>query len=99
MRFIGLHGPIFLLCYFLSLTLHITERAAEGRVKLLAWLVPLTLLWTNMHGGFFVVFLVLACYIGADLLNAAIEADSGRRAAVPARHQALADRPAPRASR
>jgi hypothetical protein len=69
---------LFTLLFF-TLTLHITERASEGRVKLLAWLVPLTLLWTNMHGGFFVVFLVLACYMGSDLLNAAIEQDSGRR--------------------
>jgi hypothetical protein len=69
---------LFTLLFF-TVTLHITERASEGRVKLLAWLVPLTLLWTNMHGGFFVVFLVLACYIGSDLLNAAIEQDSGRR--------------------
>ena len=69
---------LFTLLFF-TLTLHITERASEGRVKLLAWLVPLTLLWTNMHGGFFVVFLVVACYIGSDLLNAAIEQDPGRR--------------------
>lgn len=64
---------------FITLTLHITERAAEGRTKLLYWLIPLTLLWTNLHGGFFVVFLVLACYIGSDLLNAAIEKDVWRR--------------------
>jgi hypothetical protein len=69
---------LFTLLFF-TVTLHITERAAEGRVKLLGWLVPLTLLWTNMHGGFFVVFLVLACYIGSDLLNAAIEPDPGQR--------------------
>ena len=59
--------------------LHITERAAEGRTRLLAWLPPMTLVWTNLHGGFFVVFLLLACYIGSDLLNAAIEADPERR--------------------
>lgn len=59
--------------------LHITERAAEGRTRLLAWLVPLTLVWTNLHGGFFVVFLLLACYIGSDLVNAAIEAEPWRR--------------------
>ena len=69
---------LFTLLFF-TVTLHITERAAEGRLKLLWWLVPLTLLWTNIHGGFFVVFLVLACYIGADLLNAAIEPDAERR--------------------
>jgi hypothetical protein len=66
---------------FLAITLHITVRAAEGRTKLLAWLVPLTLLWTNFHGGFFVVFLVLMCYIGGGLLNAAIEKDTLARRA------------------
>jgi len=69
---------------FLVVTLHITDRAAagdtnHGNTKLLAWLVPLTLLWTNLHGGFFVVFLVLACYIASDLVNAAIEPDAWRR--------------------
>lgn len=61
--------------------LNITERAAEGRTRLLAWLVPLTLFWTNLHGGFFVVFLLLACYIGSDLVNAAIDAEPSRRRA------------------
>jgi hypothetical protein len=70
---------------FFVVTLHITERAAgsdekPGDKRLLAWLIPLTLLWTNLHGGFFVVFLVLACYIGSDLLNAAIEPSAPRRA-------------------
>lgn len=69
---------LFTLLFF-TVTLHITERAGEGRVKLLWWLVPLTLLWTNLHGGFFVVFLVLACYIGSSLLNAVIEEDAGQR--------------------
>ena len=58
---------------FFVLALHITERAQEGRTRLLWWLVPLTLIWTNIHGGFFVIFLILACYIGSDLLNALIE--------------------------
>lgn len=71
---------IFTLLFF-AVTLHITDRAAQGRTKLLCWLVPLTLVWTNMHGGFFVLFLVLACYIGGDLLNAAIEKDAVRRTA------------------
>ncbi|HVW85176.1 MAG TPA: hypothetical protein VHB50_10870, partial [Bryobacteraceae bacterium] len=57
---------------FLVVTLHLTERAREGRTRLLAWLVPLTLLWTNVHGGFFVIFLVLGCYIASDLMNAAV---------------------------
>jgi hypothetical protein len=71
---------LFTLLFFV-ITLHITDRAAEGRTSLLVWLVPLTLLWTNIHGGFFVVLLVLGCYIGSDLLNAAIEPDPAQRTA------------------
>jgi len=65
---------LFTLLFF-AVSLHITERAAAGNIKLLGWLVPLTLLWTNVHGGFFVVFLVIASYVGGDLVNAAIERD------------------------
>jgi hypothetical protein len=71
---------LFTLLFF-TVTLHITTRAAErdrngaSRTGLLAWLVPLTLLWTNLHGGFFIVFLVLNCYIGNAILNAVIEKD------------------------
>jgi hypothetical protein len=64
---------------FLVGALHIIDRAAEGRTQLLAWLVPLTLVWTNMHGGFFVIFLLLACYIGSGLLNAATEPNAALR--------------------
>ncbi len=71
---------LFTLLFF-TLTLHITDRAAEGRIKLLAWLVPLTLLWANLHAGFFVIFLILACYIGSGLINAAIEGDPDARRA------------------
>jgi hypothetical protein len=75
---------LFTLLFFV-ISLHITERAAgDGtlapRGKLLAWLVPMTLLWTNLHGGFFVIFLLLLCYVGGNLLNAAIEADREKRA-------------------
>jgi len=71
---------LFTLLFFVA-TLHITERAAgaDGNPRMLLWLLPLTLVWTNIHGGFFVVFLVLACYIASDLLNAAIEPDGQRR--------------------
>jgi len=70
---------LFTLLFF-TLTLHITDRAfTEGRTKLLAWLVPLTLLWTNLHAGFFVIFLILACYVGSNLLNALIDRDPSAR--------------------
>jgi hypothetical protein len=60
---------------FFAIAIHITDRANEGRTRLLAFLVPLTLLWTNLHGGFFIVFLVLPCYVASHLLNALIEPD------------------------
>src|ERR1019366_4066747 len=71
--------PHLFTLFFLVIALHLTTRAAEGRTKLLAWLVPITLLWTNLHGGFFVLFLVLACYIASYLLNALIEPDAALR--------------------
>ena len=69
---------LFTFLFFVT-ALHITDRAEQGNTKLLAWLVPLTLAWTNIHGGFFVIFLVLACYIGSNLLNAAIDSDTFER--------------------
>jgi len=65
---------------FLVCALHVTTRAAAGRTILLGWLPPMTLLWTNLHGGFFVIFLVLFCYIASLLLNAAIEREAALRA-------------------
>jgi len=69
---------LFTLLFF-TVALHLTERAAAGRTKLLVWLVPLTLLWVNLHGGFFVVFLVLATYIGDRIAQVAVEASPAER--------------------
>ena len=71
--------PHLFTMFFLVLTLHITERAAEGRTRLLAWLVPLTLLWVNLHGGFFVIFLILATYLGNLAVQAAIDSNGAKR--------------------
>jgi len=71
-----LFTQLFVIC-----TLHLTVRAHEGRMNLLWWLVPLTMLWTNLHGGFFVIFLIFACYIAHGLLNALIESNPVRRKA------------------
>ena len=74
---------LFSLLFFV-ISLHIADRAygtqtREGNTRLLWWLVPLTALWTNVHGGVFFVFLVLASYIGGDLLNAVLEKESAAR--------------------
>lgn len=43
------------------------------------WLVPITLLWTNLHGG----FLILVALLGLATLGAAIEAWVGKSAQTP----------------
>ena len=69
---------LFTLLFF-TITLHLVARAAEGRIRLLYWLPPMTLLWTNLHGGFFVIFLVLACYIADPLLKALLATSAEER--------------------
>ncbi len=69
---------LFTLLFF-TITLHLVARAAEGRMRLLYWLPPMTLVWTNLHGGFFVIFLVLACYIADPLIKALIEPNRDAR--------------------
>ena len=67
------------------------ERVRDGRTRLagvpyLALLPLATVLWTNLHGGFFVGILMIAAYGGGELLRAAFSADreerrpAGRRA-------------------
>src|ERR1035437_7284155 len=67
------------------------EHVRDGRTRLagvpyLALLPGATILWTNLHGGFFVGILMIAAYGGGELLQAAFSADreerrlAGRRA-------------------
>src|SRR5271157_5379659 len=60
------------------------ERVREGRthvagVPYLALLPAATILWTNLHGGFFVGILMIAAYGGGELLKAAFSADGKER--------------------
>ena len=67
------------------------ERVRDGRTRLagvpyLVLLPAATIVWTNLHGGFFVGILTIAAYGGGELLQAAFAADreerrlAGRRA-------------------
>lgn len=48
---------------FVVIFLHILDRVQEqGRWNLLWLLLPITLLWTNLHGGFFVGIFIIGCY-------------------------------------
>lgn len=51
---------------------HLLHRAREkgGEFKTLLWLPLLTVLWTNLHGGFFVGIVLVGAYAGGELLGA-----------------------------
>ncbi len=51
----------------------ILERVHEGHTRLLWLLPPLILLWTNLHGGFFVGLILIAAYAGGELIRALLE--------------------------
>src|SRR2546423_5850188 len=57
---------------FLVIFMCILERVRGGRVRLLAWLPVLTVLWTNLHGGFFVGILTIAMYAAGELVTWAL---------------------------
>jgi len=58
--------PHLLSWIFVLLVLHVFVSAERGRVKLLWWLPFLTVLWTNLHGGFFLaIVMVLTAAAGA----------------------------------
>lgn len=57
------------------------ERVRDGRTSLL-WILPfLTVVWTNLHGGFFVGILLLAAYAGGEMLAALLEPEDANRKA------------------
>jgi len=48
---------------FVVVFLHVLDRVQEQRRWKLLWLLPaITLLWTNLHGGFFVGIFIIGCY-------------------------------------
>ena len=57
-------------------------RVNEGHTRLLWWLPALMVVWTNLHGGFFVGLILVGAYAGGELLRALLEArmESARRA-------------------
>jgi len=65
---------------FLVILLFILDRVNDGRLKLLLLLPPLTILWTNLHGGFLAEFIVLAGCIAGEIVRAMFVDDSKSRA-------------------
>ena len=58
----------------------ILERVRERGVKLLWWLPLLTILWTNLHGGFIVGLVIVGGYGAGFLLQAALAPERAERA-------------------
>jgi hypothetical protein len=57
------------------------ERAQAGETRLLYWLPPLTMLWTNLHGGFLAGLLLIGAYGAGELISWAVETRAEAKAA------------------
>ena len=55
---------------FVVVFLAILERVREGQTKLLWWLPLLTVVWTNLHGGFFVGIALVGTYAAGEWVAA-----------------------------
>jgi hypothetical protein len=64
---------------FAAIFYSLLERVHEGDTRLLWWLPALTVIWTNLHGGFFVGLILVGAYAGGELLRAALESTQEAR--------------------
>lgn len=71
--------PHLLTLLFVLIFYAVLQRAAQGRTRLLWWLPPLTVLWVNLHGGFFVGILMIMTYAAGELAAWGLEPESGER--------------------
>jgi hypothetical protein len=64
---------------FVIVTLTLIERSRQGD-RLALWLIPpLVLVWTNLHGSFFIALILLAAYGAGELLDIVISGDTRSR--------------------
>ena len=62
--------PYIYTYFFLALALSIIIRARDGRPRLLIWLIPTCIIWTNLHQGVLVLVCLVAAFTLGDLLTA-----------------------------
>ena len=63
---------------FTAIFYTILDRVREdGKVKLLLWLPLLTVLWTNLHGGWFIGIVLLGLYCAGELAGGLFGAEPG----------------------
>ncbi|MDQ6664520.1 MAG: hypothetical protein M3Z23_09010 [Acidobacteriota bacterium] len=64
--------PHLVTLLFVVIFCSILDRVKDGRVRLL-WVLPvLTVLWTNLHGGFFVGIVLLGAYAAGEIASALV---------------------------
>ncbi len=66
---------------FVAVSYHLLEKVRTGRTALLWWLPPLTILWTNLHGGFFVGILLIGAYAAGELAGWLLSPEAAARRA------------------
>ena len=76
MHFLARPHVFTLLLVSVSMWMIETDRDGSGPRKRIFWLIPLVLVWTNLHGGFLAIIAVL----GLTAVGSAIEAWIGARA-------------------
>jgi len=84
--------PHVLSWLFTVIWFEVLERfVADGKTRPLLWLLPLTLLWANLHGGFLMGFILLGIYLAGALLEgwAARAAEDRKAASMRARSLAV----------
>ena len=59
---------------FAAIFYSLLERVREGKTRLLWWLPVMMVVWTNLHGGFFVGLILVAAYAAGELLRGMVEA-------------------------
>lgn len=64
---------------FVVIWLAIIDAVEKGRTRLLWVFLPLTVLWTNLHGGFFIGILIAGTYAAGKLLESLFEKDVERQ--------------------
>ena len=67
--------PHLVTLFFAAVFGSILDRVRAGRVSLLWWLPLLTVVWTNLHGAFFVGLLLLGAYAAGELCGWLVDAD------------------------
>ena len=71
--------PHLLTMLFMVVFLSILERVREGRTGWLWALPAITILWTNLHGGFLVGIVIVGTYGAGELLGAIVTRDRDER--------------------